>query len=252
MEYSIALPQLPTAEELPDSDETPVDNELQNLIPNLLLAILSAVWSDGLRPTGGDRQDWFFGVDMGIYYLPTAPRKSIVPDGFLSLGVERRRQQRGRLSYVLWEENWIPPILVVEVVSQTYGGEYDTKMSKYLDLGVLYYVIYNPDYWQRDDHAPFEVYKQVNDEFVLQSQAQFWIPELQLAIGVDVGIYGGWEREWLFWFNQDGERFPSPDERVEQAEQQAQQAQQQAQQAQQELEDLRNRLKQRGIDPDSF
>lgn len=123
MEYSIALPQLPTAAELPDADDTPVDNELQNLIPNLLLAILSVVWSD--------RQDWFFGVDMGIYYLPTAPRKSIVPDGFLSLGVERRRQQRGRLSYVLWEENWIPPILVVEVVSQTYGGEYDTKMSKY-------------------------------------------------------------------------------------------------------------------------
>ncbi|HIK05610.1 MAG TPA: Uma2 family endonuclease [Trichormus sp. M33_DOE_039] len=237
MEYSIALPQLPTAAELPDSDDTPVDNELQNLIPNLLLAILSVVWSD--------RQDWFFGVDMGIYYLPTAPRKSIVPDGFLSLGVERRRQQRGRLSYVLWEENWIPPILVVEVVSQTYGGEYDTIRSKYLDLGVLYYVIYNPDYWQRDNHAPFEVYKQVNDEFILQSQARFWIPELQLAIGVDVGIYGGWERDWLFWFNQEGERFPSPDERVEQA-------QKQAQQAQQELEDLRNRLKHRGIDPDSF
>jgi Uma2 family endonuclease len=237
MEYSIALPQLPTAAELPDSDDTPVDNELQNLIPNLLLAILSAVWSD--------RQDWFFGVDMGIYYLPTAPRKSIVPDGFLSLGVERRRQQRGRLSYVLWEENWIPPILVVEVVSQTYGGEYDTKMSKYLDLGVLYYVIYNPDHWQRDDHAPFEVYKQIDDEFILRSQERFWIPELQLAIGVDVGIYGGWERKWLFWFNQDGERFPSPDERVEQA-------QQEAQQAQQELEDLRNQLKQRGIDPDSF
>ncbi|WP_414579318.1 Uma2 family endonuclease [Anabaena sp. CCY 9402-a] len=237
MEYSIALPQLPTAAELPDSDDTPVDNELQNLIPNLLLAILSAVWSD--------RQDWFFGVDMGIYYLPTAPRKSIVPDGFLSLGVERRRQQRGRLSYVLWEENWIPPILVVEVVSQTYGGEYDTKMSKYLDLGVLYYVIYNPDHWQRDNHAPFEVYKQIDDEFILRSQERFWIPELQLAIGVDVGIYGGWEREWLFWFNQDGERFPSPDERVEQA-------QQQAQQAQQELKDLQNRLKQRGIDPDSF
>lgn len=106
-------------------------------------------------------------------------------------------------------------------------------------------MIYNPDYWQRDNHAPFEVYKQVNDEFILQSQARFWIPELQLAIGVDVGIYGGWERDWLFWFNQEGERFPSPDERVEQA-------QKQAQQAQQELEDLRNRLKQRGIDPDSF
>ncbi|NEU73679.1 Uma2 family endonuclease [Hassallia byssoidea VB512170] len=245
MEYSIVLPPLPTAAELPDSDDTPVDNELQNLIPNLLLAILSAVW--------GDRQDWFFGVDMGIYYLPTAPRKPVIPDGFLSLGVERRRRvPNGRLSYVLWEENWTPPILVVEIVSQTYGGEYDIKMEKYLDLGVLYYVIYNPDYWQRDNHAFFEVYQRVDDEFILQSQERFWIPQLQLGIGVDLGIYKGWERDWLFWFDQAGDRFPTPDERIEQAQQQAQQAQQQAQQAQQALQDLRNRLKQRGIDPDSF
>ncbi|MGI2907780.1 Uma2 family endonuclease [Tolypothrix sp. VBCCA 56010] len=238
MEYSIVLPPLPTAAELPDSDDTPVDNELQNLIPNLLLAILSAIW--------GDRHDWFFGVDMGIYYLPTAPRKSLVPDGFLSLGVERRRQPfRGRLSYVLWEENWTPPILVVEIVSQTYGGEYDIKLGKYLDLGVLYYVIYNPDYWQRDNHAPFEVYQRVEDEFILQSQERFWIPELQLAIGVDLGIYKGWERDWLFWFDQAGDRFPSPDERIEQAEQRAQQAEQ-------ALQDLQNRLQQRGIDPDSL
>ena len=35
------LLRLPTSEELPCSDETPVDNELQNLIPNLLLYILA-------------------------------------------------------------------------------------------------------------------------------------------------------------------------------------------------------------------
>lgn len=183
---------------------------------------------------------------MGIYYLPTAPRKSIVPDGFLSLGVERRRRPpNGRLSYVLWEENWTPPILVVEIVSQTYGGEYDIKMGKYLDLGVLYYVIYNPEYWQRDNHAPFEVYRRVDDEFVLQSQEQFWIPELQLGIGVAAGIHKGWERDWLFWFDQAGSRFPTPDERIEQAERQAQQAGQ-------ALQDLRYRLQQQGIDPDNL
>ena len=34
------LLRLPTSDELPDSDDTPVDNEIQNLIPNLLLAVL--------------------------------------------------------------------------------------------------------------------------------------------------------------------------------------------------------------------
>lgn len=39
------LQYLPTAEELPDSDDTPVDNELQILIPILLHAILALLWA---------------------------------------------------------------------------------------------------------------------------------------------------------------------------------------------------------------
>jgi hypothetical protein len=35
--------QLPTDEEMPSSDETPVDNQLQNDIPNLLLNLLAAI-----------------------------------------------------------------------------------------------------------------------------------------------------------------------------------------------------------------
>lgn len=44
---------LPTAKDLPDSDETPVDNELQDLIPHVLKGILALIWSD--------RMDWFLG-----------------------------------------------------------------------------------------------------------------------------------------------------------------------------------------------
>lgn len=58
--------RLPTAEELPCSDDTPVDNELHNLAPNLLDEILCRIWSD--------RMDCFLGVDMGIYYDPCEER----------------------------------------------------------------------------------------------------------------------------------------------------------------------------------
>lgn len=128
------LEYLPTEEDLPDSDDTPVDNELQILIPDLLRAILSMLWTD--------RMDWFFGVNMGVYYDPGLP--AIVPDGFLSLGVPRRKSQRGRLSYVIWQEQVVPK-LVLEFVSKTPGGEYNEKMTKYAAIGILYYVIYNPD-----------------------------------------------------------------------------------------------------------
>lgn len=111
---------LPSAEELPSSDDTPVDNELQNLIPNLLLASLALTWSE--------RMDWFFGVDMGIYYIPYQRYpEPLVPDGFLSLGVERRKGERGRLSYVLWEENNVVPVLGLECVSQKYGESMTTN-----------------------------------------------------------------------------------------------------------------------------
>ncbi|MBV9389537.1 MAG: Uma2 family endonuclease [Chroococcidiopsidaceae cyanobacterium CP_BM_ER_R8_30] len=122
------LQYLPSAEELPDSDDTPVDNELQIPVAALLRAILSWLWVE--------RQDWFFGVNMGVYYQP--PNSCIVPDGFLSLGVVRRKSERGRPSYVLWEENNVQPLLVIEIVSQTPGQEYGDKQIKYAQIGVLY------------------------------------------------------------------------------------------------------------------
>jgi Uma2 family endonuclease len=237
-------PILPTARDLPDSDDTPVDNELQNLVPNLLLAILAAIWSE--------RLDWFFGIDMGIYYLPTTPQKSLIPDGFLSLGVERRKGEHGRLSYVLWEENYIPPILGLEVVSQTYRGEYTTKMSSYLELGVLYYVVYNPSHWQRDKHQPLEVYRLVDTQYVLQAGEPFWMPEIGLGIGRSQGTYKGWAREWLMWFDANSQRYLTPDERLEQAQHQLEQERQQLEQERQQRETLLEKLRQRGINLDDL
>ncbi len=229
------LQYLPTAEELPDSDDTPVDNELQVLIPSLLRAILSWLW--------GERQDWFLGVNMGVYYHPQEP--AIVPDGFLSLGVVRRKSDRGRLSYVLWQEDNIVPQWVLEVVSQTPGGEYGEKLQKYARLGVLYYTIYNPNHWKRDRHEPFEVYRLENERYVRQPSEPVWMPEFGLAVGRGQGVYEGWEREWLYWYDRQGNRFPSPEEIARQERRQRESAQQQA-------ERLAHYLRARGIDPDTL
>jgi Uma2 family endonuclease len=229
------LQYLPSAEELPDSDDTPVDNELQILVPTLLRGILAWLWSE--------RQDWFFGVNMGVYYEPKEP--AIVPDGFLSLGVERRKSERGRLSYVLWEEKDIVPQLVLEVVSRTYGQEYQGKLLKYAQLGVMYYVVYNPDYWVRDKHEPFEVYRLVDSEYVRQQGDCVWLPEIGLGIGRGRGSFEGWNREWLYWYDRDGNRFLSPDERI-------QQEQRLRDEEQRLREDLIARLRARGIDPDDL
>ncbi|MBC6478474.1 MAG: Uma2 family endonuclease [Hormoscilla sp. GM7CHS1pb] len=244
--------RLPTAEELPDSDDTPVDNELQNLIPNAADDILSRIWAQ--------RDDWFWGVDMGIYYHPEKP--ALVPDGFLSIGVQRIKSAALRLSYVVWEEKGIVPILVMEVVSKTYGGEYDKKMADYAELGALYYVIYNPfcrpigsgrrgRRSRHADHQPLEVYKLEEDQYRLLSGNPIWLPEIGLGIGTGLGRYRGRSREWVYWYDQEGRRYLASDELAEQERQRAQQAQQEveqerqrAQQAQQEVEQERQRVQQ--------
>jgi len=220
---------LPTAEELPDSDDTPVDNELQDLIPSLLKAVLALLWEE--------RWDWFFGVDMGIYYH--AKESAIVPDGFLSLGVQRFIDEDLRLSYVVWEEQ-VVPMLMLEVVSHKRRGEYSSKKKIYRDMGVLYYVVYNP---LRRRKAPLEVYKLVDGEYQLQFGNPVWLAEIGLGIGRERGTYQGMTREWLYWYDEQGQRILTPEEQIAHERQIAQQERQRAKL-------LEERLRSLGVDPD--
>jgi Uma2 family endonuclease len=222
---------LPTSEELPCSDDTPVDNEDQNLLPNILLFLLSLIWAN--------RMDWYFGIDMAVYHTTGVnPRVPVVPDGFLSLGVERRKAGKSRRSYVVWEEQEIVPILTLELVSHTPGGEYDEKQQIYARLGVLYYVVYNPEFWQRDRHQPFEVYKLVDGDYELQVGEPYWMPEVGLGIGRCSISFGSVMREQLAWFDDRGNRYLTAEERAEHE--------------RQEKERLANYLRSLGVDPDQL
>jgi Uma2 family endonuclease len=229
---------LPSSDELIDSDDFPVDNEEQNFVPNVLLFLLEYIWQH--------RNDWFFAVDMGIYHTTGAhPKVPVVPDGFLSLGVERRKGGKPRRSYVVWEENGVSPILTLEVVSQTPGGEYDEKLAIYARLGVLYYVIYNPQFWQRDRQMPFEVYKLVNNEYELQIGEPFWMPEIGLGIGRCRLPNDPLQREVLSWYNNTGDRYLSE---AETERQRAETERQRAETERQRAEQLAQRLRQLGED----
>jgi Uma2 family endonuclease len=245
---------LPTAEELPSSDETPVDNQLQNDIPNLLLSLLAFIWAD--------RDDWYFGVDMAIYYNPDEP--AIVPDGFLAVGVKHDTGERGRLSYVLWEEDNIMPILSLEVISEKYNSEYEDKLLDYQSLGILYYAIYNPLSGRRGrfkNRQRLEVYKLISGKYeLLQGENnRVWLPEIGLALGYEKGEHINWYREWLYWYDESGTRYLTAKERAMNAEAIANQERLIANQerlAKQEAEQKAQRLAERlislGINPDEM
>ncbi len=96
--------------------------------------------------------------------------------------------------------------------------------------------------------------------------SQFWIPELQLGLGLWLGQYRGLNRLWLRWYDQDGNWIPTEADRTElqrqRAEQERQQkelaqqraelAQQRAELAQQRAQQLAERLRQMGINPDEI
>ncbi len=254
---------LPTAEDLPCSDDKPVDSELQELIPGLLKTILLDLWRD--------RRGWLFSIDMAFYYQPKNTSVSIAPDGMLSIGLADPPDENLRSSYVLWEEQVIPQF-ALEIVSKSTGREYTEKFQIYQSIGILYYLVYSP---LRKRKAKFQLYKLIDGEYVLQSNGDrpYWMPEIGLGIGMEEQIYGNVQRQWLYWYDEDGVRHLTPMERVAveaaarlAAEQLAQTevvarlaAEQLAQTeaaarlaAEQKNRILEQRLQELGIDPDSL
>ncbi|MEG4318358.1 MULTISPECIES: Uma2 family endonuclease [unclassified Microcoleus] len=249
----------PSAEEELNIYQAPADNELKELIPGLLKAILLILWAE--------RMDGFLGIHMGIY--DDSDQQAIVPDAFFSLDIERFYDENLRSNYLLEDENVIPSF-VLELLSASYHQKYTVKWEKYKNLGILYYVVY---FSSRRYEPRFQVYKLVNGSYELQPGNLVWMPEIGLGIGCERGNYSGVTREWLYWYDADGKRYLTPEEQVKEsaqrlqqefqraqqeaqrAQQEAQRAQQEAQRAQQEAQradQLAERLRELGIDPDNI
>jgi hypothetical protein len=107
----------------------------------------------------------------------------------------------------------------------------------------------------------------IDGEYVLQSDCKdpYWMPEIGLAIGAEKQTYRNREREWLFWYDENHVRYPTPTERAEAganlAKAASERAKAESQRAdiataaqvatEQKNNVLRQRLRELGIDPDS-
>ena len=117
-------------------------------------------------------------------------------------------------------------------------------------LSVPYYVVFNR---YTDELRCFTLegghYREVNTD-----QQPLWLPEAGLGLGLWTGIYHGLERQWLRFYNAEGNWLPTPLEqerqRAEQERQRAEQERQRAEQERQRAERLAARLRALGIEPD--
>ncbi|NES23715.1 MAG: hypothetical protein F6K41_33550, partial [Symploca sp. SIO3E6] len=107
-------------------------------------------------------------------------------------------------------------------------------------MGVLYYAIYNP---LRKRKPRLEVYQLEAGEYQLLEGEPVWLAQINLGIGREQGTYQGATREWLYWYDEQGKRYLTPEETISDT-------QQQLEQERQRTKRLAQLLREAGVDPD--
>ncbi|AOY83474.2 MULTISPECIES: Uma2 family endonuclease [Moorena] len=279
----VILPH-PAKETLPTMYDLPSEDPEEPGLPDEFHLWQPQLCSETFRPPNYESDRVFVASDLNLYYDPNHTAWYKRPDWFAVVGISRFYQERElRMSYVIWQEE-VRPIVAIELLSastkdQDLGysertGEPPTKWEVYEQiLAIPYYVTF--------DRVSNELQIFHLDEGSYQPQtldnSQFWMPELQLGLGLWFGEYRGLNRLWLRWYDQQGNWIPTDAElerlRAEQERQRAELAQQRAEQerqekelaqqraeqehqraelAQQRAEQLAERLRQMGINPDEI
>ena len=125
----------PSIDHLVTEDDVPVDNILSEKQQRLLTEPLYSSWNPGRL--------FLATANVGLFFAVRQP--PLVPDMLLSLDVEVPGDwlAKEHRSYFVWEFGKVPEA-VVEIVSNTEGGETTEKMMKYAQIGIPYYAIFDP------------------------------------------------------------------------------------------------------------
>jgi Uma2 family endonuclease len=242
-------------------DDTPVDNFQSEKQQRLLVEPL---YSSKSLPT-----PFLVAANVGLFYkLKGDP---IIPDAFLSLGVQCSEDfsQRRNRSYFVWEFGKVPDVCI-EIVSNQEGdeltlsqksqqkGKATCKKDIYAQIGVPYYVVFDPLRQIQDqpqmNRALLRVwtlasgrYEELTpDRKIIEVGQSAWLEN----IGVGLTLWEGQFEEtvnrlWLRWCDHEGQVILSGAERAD------------AEQVRADTEQLRaerlaERLRELGEDPDSI
>ena len=231
---------IPNIDALITEDDAPMDNLPPEKQQRLLTEPLYSSWTGP-----GENRPFLAAANVGVFSQTRNP--AIVPDMFLSLDVTIAEEwwRKEHRSYFIWEFGK-PPELVLEIVSNTVGGEDTEKRKKYAWMRVPFYVIYDP---QRQIMTEvLTVYRLRELQYERQETA--WFAALNLGLTLWEGEFEGKVDTWLRWIDEYGVLIPTGKERAEQERLRAEQEHQRAEQEHQRAERLAALLRQAGIDPE--
>lgn len=226
-----ALPLLdencePILDHVVTEDDTPVDSIYTEKQQRLLTEALYSSW-----PGPGPGRSFLALANVGLFH--TAGEPPWVPDFLLSLDVKAAADLHAKKnrSYFVWIFGK-PPQVILEIVSDRRGGEEDEKLEAYARIGVLFYVIYDPEevldggivrafVLQRGKYEPID---------------PKWLGEVGLGLTQWNGVYEGANETWLRWCDEQGRVIATGAERANEAQRQAEEAARQAEAAARQAE----------------
>ena len=203
--YVLGPAVMPNLDDLVTEDDAPVDSIFTEKQQRLLTEPLYSSW---VAPAEGGA--FLALANVGWFYKYR--ESPLVPDVLLSLGAVPAgdlRSREGR-SYFQWLIG-IPPQVIIEIVSDKRGGEEGLKMRTYARLGVLYYVIFDPD--DLLGHGVLRAFVLSRGKY--ESLEGNWFPEVGLGATLWTGAFEGQQQTWLRWCDKDGRVIPTGAERAE-------------------------------------
>lgn len=196
-------------------DDEPVDNIFTEKQERLLTTPLYASWKP-LGEDGSTPRSFEVLANVGLFHTPR--EQAIVPDVMLSLDVKTRNDLsvRKNRTYFVWEFGKVPDV-VIEIVSNNEGGELDTKMRRYRQMRIPYYVVYDPDH--ELGSVTLRSYELRGDLYIPLRQHYYEL--VGLGVVEWTGVHENLETTWLRWCTKDGELIPTAEESARAADKRA-------------------------------
>ncbi len=181
----------PDLQDLVIEDNTPLDNLITEKQQRLLTEPLysnSAVLDC----------PFLLAANVGVFYAVRQP--PIVPDVFLSLNVEipENWHEKKNRTYLVWEFGK-PPDVAIEIVSNKEGNELGSKLRDYPQIGVAYYVVFDP--LQQLGDTLLRVFERRGNRY--QAMTETWLEQVGIGLTIWDGVFEGKHDRWLRWCTRD-------------------------------------------------
>ena len=231
--YQQQNPPLSPKETLPTMYDLPSEEVEDSGLPDQYHLWQGELLGETFFPPNYPQEQVFSACDLNLYYDLRHTHWYKRPDWFAVVGVDRFYEKKAsRLSYVTWQEG-VNPFIVVELLSPSTEKEDLGKTLRAIDkpptkwevyeriLRIPYYVVFNGN---TNKLQVFQITGNTYQEISLSDQ-KIWLPEINLGLGLWEGTYQGLTRQWLRWYDQDGNWLSTSVEREETEKQRADQAQ---------------------------